>query len=78
MTQRPIADVLAAHTPELMRMPGVTGTYQGARPDGSPVIRILVERATRELAERLPKSLEGWPVEIEVSGPIRALDDTSR
>ncbi len=78
MPERPIADVLAAHTPELMALPGVVGTYQGAKPDGSPIIVVMVAKSGAELERRIPKSLEGWPVRIEVTGEIRAMPDSSR
>jgi hypothetical protein len=78
MPARPLAEVLAAHTPELMALPGVAGTYQGAAPDGSPVIVILLVRHDPALERRLPRSLEGWPVRLEVSGEIRAMPDSAR
>jgi len=37
------------------------------------VILILVERATPELEARLPRTLDGWPVEIRETGKIKAL-----
>ncbi|HVP14554.1 MAG TPA: hypothetical protein VMS88_03355 [Terriglobales bacterium] len=77
MPQRPIADVLASHTPELMELRGVVGTYQGARADGSPVIVVMVVKKTPALERRIPKRLEGWPVAIQVTGEIRAMPDTT-
>jgi len=76
--ERPIVEVLAAHTPALMALPGVVGTYQGARPDGSSVIVVMVAERSRELQRRIPKTLEGWPVEIEVTGEIRAMPDSAK
>lgn len=78
MPRRPIAEVLAAHTPELMAVPGVVGTYQGALADGRPCIRVMVVKLTPELRRRLPRTLEGWPVELEESGEIHALGDSAR
>lgn len=76
MSQRPIAEVLAARTPELMAVPGVVGTYEGAR-GGAPVIVVMVERRTPELAARIPATLDGWPVTIEVTGALRAMPDST-
>ncbi|HEY2955937.1 MAG TPA: hypothetical protein VGK89_11885 [Candidatus Eisenbacteria bacterium] len=73
MTTRPIAEVLAAHTPELMAIAGVVGTAEGER-DGRPLFVILVRSATPRLRARLPRRLEGYPVEIRETGTIRALD----
>ncbi len=77
MPARPIAEVLAAHTPTLMTIPGVVGTYQGERA-GRPAIVVMVERSTPELERAVPPVLEGWPVAIEVTGPLRAMPDSSR
>jgi hypothetical protein len=76
MPERPIAEVLAAHTPALMALPGVVGTYQGARPDSSPMIVVMVAKKSAELERRIPKVLEGWPVTIQVTGKIRAMPDS--
>jgi hypothetical protein len=78
MPERPIADVLATHTPELMAVPGVVGTYQGALPDGRPCIVVMVVKRTPGLDARLPRTLEGWPVGIDESGEIRAMGDSAR
>ncbi len=77
MPERPIAEVLAAHTPALMALPGVVGTYEGARPDGSPMIVVMVVKRSAALERRIPRTLEGWPVTIQVTGPIRAMPDSA-
>ena len=76
MPRRPITEVLAAHTPELMALPGVVGTGEGAR-DGAPVVIVMVERRTSALTARIPAVLEGWPVVIEVTGSLRAMPDST-
>ena len=78
MPERPIADVLASHTPEIMALPGVVGTCQGARPDGAPAIVVMLARPDAGLERRIPRALEGWPVVIEVTGEIRAMPDSAR
>jgi hypothetical protein len=75
---RTLTEVLAAHTPELMAIPGVVGTAESRLDDGRPCVLILVKRLTPELRERLPKQLEGWPVKIEESGEIHAMPDSAR
>ena len=70
---RPIEQVLAAHTPELMALPGVVGTAQGALADGRPCIVVMVAKRSRDLERRIPKALEGWPVRIEETGEIHAM-----
>lgn len=73
VAERPLTDVLAAHTPRLMALPGVVGTYEGALDDGTPCITIMVSELTPALSDSLPKVLEGWPVRVEVTGEIRPL-----
>ena len=60
-----VAQVLARHTERLMALPGVVGTAESTC-GGRPCILVLVARKTPEL--------EGIPVEVRETGPIRALD----
>lgn len=76
--QRSITVVLADHTPELMRMPGVVGTAESRLGDGRPCILVMVARLTPGLRANLPKQLEGWPVKIEETGEIHAMPDSGR
>jgi len=61
--------VLAAHNDSLMAVPGVLGTAVG-RCDGAPCIRVLVGRVSDEIRRRVPPTLEGYPVHIDVTGTI--------
>jgi hypothetical protein len=72
---RPIEVVLAAHTPALMRIPGVTGTAQSLCA-GAPCIHVLVIEATPDLRRRVPERIEGYAVELQVTGMIRPRRDT--
>ena len=65
--------MLARHTARLMAIPGVTGTAESRR-GGRPCILVLVARRTPELERLIPAELEGVPVEIRETGPIRVLD----
>ena len=73
MQQRPIVDVLRDHTDRLMDLPGVVGIGHGLC-DGQPCIKVMVVKKTPELLEQIPASLEGYRVEVEETGVIRALD----
>jgi hypothetical protein len=73
MQRNIVAQVLDRHTERLMSLPGVIGTSEGEC-RGRPCILVLVARKTRELERAIPPQLEGVPVEIRETGPIRALD----
>lgn len=66
-----IEQVLQEHTPEIMEIPGVVGTAQGLS-GGKPCILVMVAARSRELASRIPNSLGGYPIRIQVTGEIRA------
>jgi hypothetical protein len=72
MASKTIQQVLKEHTNELMSIPGVVGTAQGLC-DGQPCIKVLVIKKTSEIEEKIPETLEGYPVEIESTGEIKAL-----
>ena len=76
--RRPIAEVLAEHTPKLMAMAGVVGTAESALPNGKPSILVLVVKRTPELERSIPRELDGYPVVIEESGEIHAMPDSAR
>lgn len=64
-----IADVLARHTPDLMKIPGVVGTAQG-EVNGRPTIIVYVVEETDSLVMAVPSSLEGFPVKLQSSGRL--------
>jgi len=74
---RPLSEVLAAHTPALMALPGVVGTAESKLDDGRPCVLILVSKMTPGLREKLPRELEGWPVKVQVTGEIHAMPSDS-
>ena len=73
MTQKTIQEVLKDHTPELMSIPGVVGTALG-EDKGELCIKVLVIEKTPELTQKIPSTLEGFPVVIQQTGEIRALE----
>jgi hypothetical protein len=62
--------VQEAHNPQLLRIPGVVGTAVGLASDGNPTIKIFLERSG---VAGVPTSLDGIPIEIQVTGKIAAL-----
>ena len=71
---RTVADVLRAHTAELMKIPGVVGTGEGEI-RGEPAVVVLVSRKTAEVNAHVPHRLEGYPVQVKVVGDVRAKGD---
>ena len=63
-----IEQVLVQRTPELMRMDGVTGVGQ-ALCEGEPCIRVYV--TVDSAAQRIPPTLDGYPVSVVVTGMMR-------
>jgi hypothetical protein len=77
MPPKTLEEVLKRYTDELMQVQGVVGTAQGLC-DNKPCIKIFVIQRTKNLEEKLPKSLDGFPVEIEETGEIRALPERNK
>lgn len=73
MKSRSIDKVLADHTEHLMGLPEVVGVGIGECA-GKPCIKVFAARQSSALDEQLPDSLEGYAVEIEVTGEIKAGD----
>jgi hypothetical protein len=70
---RDIKSVMEAHVNDLMAIPGVVGVAIGELKDGTPCIQVLVVESTREVRRKIPKALEGHPIDIIVSGVIKPL-----
>ncbi len=68
-----IEPVQEEHTDEWMAIPGVEGTAIGLS-EGKPCIRIFTSLKPKELRDKIPLTVEGYPVIIEETGTFRALD----
>ena len=73
VTERTIEQVQEAHTKEWMTIPGVEGTGIGLCKE-KPCIIVFASKTAEELKDRIPSSVEGYPVTIRKSGTFRALD----
>ncbi len=73
MAAAAVEEVLKQNAGGLMAVPGVVGVAVGAC-SGKPCIRVLVARKTPELMQKLPAMLEGYPVVVDETGPIRPFD----
>ncbi len=73
MATKTIEEVLKENADKWMSFPAVVGTAIGEF-KGKPCIKILVVKKTEELTQKIPSTLEGFPVVIQQAGEIRALD----
>jgi hypothetical protein len=72
--RRDINDVLRAHDRELLAVPGVVGVYVGVLDDGkTPCLKVMLAQKSAEAERAIPKTIEGYPVVIEITGQIRPL-----
>src|SRR5438045_8864427 len=77
--KRDINAVLADHDKQLLAIPAVVGVYVGTSNDRrTPCLKVMLARATPEAQRKIPPEIEGYPVVIEVTGDVRALDRLPR
>ncbi len=73
MPEKTIEAVLKQHTDSLMSLSGVVGTAQGECA-GKPCIRVFVVKKSADLLKQIPTVIEGYAVEVQETGEIRAVD----
>jgi len=73
MPGKTIEQVLKERTDEWMDIPGVEGTAIGLF-EGKPCIKIFASSKPQELRAKISSAVENYPVIIEETGAIRALD----
>ena len=66
-----VQDVNAKHAERLMAMPGVVSVGIGKNPDGQFVIVVGLDGPRPKTVEQIPGVLEGYPVRVEVMGPVK-------
>ena len=66
------ARVIELHADSLMAIPGVVGVYEG-RSHGKTVIRVMLASRADSTLKRLPRQLEGYAVETEVTGKLEPM-----
>lgn len=70
--RRDINVVLSAHDKELLAIPDVVGVSVGTLEDRrTPCLTVMLARENRESEGKIPRTIEGYPVVIEVTGKIR-------
>jgi hypothetical protein len=71
---RDINAVLTDHSQDLMSKPGVVGVFVGLLQDNkTPCLKVIVLRQARDVSASIPKTIEGYPVAIDLSDPIRPM-----
>ena len=71
MPEITISQALEQNVDGLMALPGVVGTGQGEC-SGAPCIKVLVVEKTQDLLAQIPSEIEGYIVQVEESGEIKA------
>ena len=72
--RRDINVVLAAHDKELLAIPDVVGVYVGTLEDRRTLcLRVMLARKNPATERKIPRSIEDYPVRVEVSGEIRPM-----
>ena len=66
------AQAIELHADSLMALPGVVGVYEGES-GGEPVLRVMMAERSEETERRIPRRLEGYRVEVEVTGRIQPM-----
>ncbi len=61
------------HSAELLQVPGVSGVGVGKGKNGGLAITVHLESDDAAVVAKLPKEIEGFPVETIHSGPFRKL-----
>lgn len=67
-----IRDVKARHEQSLLDTPGVVSVGIGLAPGGEQAIMIGTSSDAAALREKLPDSLDGYPVIVQHTGTIKA------
>jgi|GEM_PF-624750 len=77
MPKPTIQQVKEKYEMDLINIEGVTGVgfhYE----NGQPVIWVYVERKTKLISDNIPDALDGYPVRIEATGELNALETDHR
>lgn len=71
---RSIEDAQRQLAEQLIELPGVAGVGIG-EDKGSPCLRVWVVACSEDLSIAIPREVAGFPVIVEESGRIHALDE---
>ena len=67
-----IQDVKKKHEARLMSLPGVVSVGIGRDPQGNPAVIVGLDSPRSETQARIPAQLDGYPLLIQIVGPLKA------
>jgi hypothetical protein len=67
-----IQDVKKKHEARLMSLPGVVSVGIGRDPQGNPAVIVGLDSPRSETRARIPPQLDGYPLIIQIVGPLKA------
>ncbi len=67
-----IQEVKRSHEAELMALPGVVSVGIGLDENGKPAIIVGLDKERQETRVKMPRTLAGHPVIIQITGTIKA------
>jgi len=67
-----IQDVKKKHEARLMSLPGVVSVGIGRDPQGNPAVIVGMDSPRAETQARIPPQLDGYPLLIQIVGPLKA------
>jgi hypothetical protein len=73
LAMKPIEQVQREHEADWLALPGVEGVGV-AECDGKPCLKVFISAPDTSHAG-IPSEADGYPVQIEVTGPFRALEN---
>jgi hypothetical protein len=67
-----IQDVKKKHEARLMSLPGVVSVGIGRDSQGNPAVIVGLDSPRSETRVRIPPELDGYPLFIQIVGPLKA------
>jgi hypothetical protein len=67
-----IQDVKKKHEARLMSLPGVVSVGIGRDPQGNPAVIVGMDSPRAETQAQIPTQLDGYPLLIQIVGPLKA------
>jgi hypothetical protein len=67
-----IKDVKRAHEAQLLSLPDIASVGIGRDENGNPAIIVHLARPNPATESKIPETIDGFPVIVNVSGPVKA------